>query len=78
MDSPDDLARLARAISTLPNLTRQVFCLRRFDGLDHAEIAARLAISLLHVEREMARAAYLIDRKVSRTGLWRLVPMRWR
>ena len=77
-DAPDDLARIEAAIAALPELTYQVFCLRRFDHLDHPAIAARLGITERQVEKEMARAIYLIDRKLSRGGLWRLVPLCWR
>ena len=47
---------LVKSLEELPTLTQQVFLLYHFDGLAHAAISQRLAISLRSVERHMARA----------------------
>jgi RNA polymerase sigma factor (sigma-70 family) len=47
---------LVASLAELPQLTQQVFLLYHFEGLSHAEVARRLAISLRSVERHMARA----------------------
>lgn len=49
---PDLLARLRR----LPRRTRQVFLLRRLDGLSYAAIADQLGLPLDLVEKDMIRA----------------------
>lgn len=55
-----DAVRLLGAImgllDTLPAQTREAFLLRRFDGLEQKEIAARLGISLSSVKRHIALA----------------------
>lgn len=73
--TPDTLRTLAEAISSLPRGAARAFCLCRFDGLDYPAIAERLGITTDQVERDLARALYLIDRKLSRSGLWLLLPM---
>ncbi len=47
---------LIESLEQLPTLTQQVFLLYHFEGLSHAAIRLRLAISLRSVERHMARA----------------------
>jgi RNA polymerase sigma factor (sigma-70 family) len=58
----DELGRVARAISAMPNKTQQAFILRRVDGLSQREIAARMAISENTVEKHISRGLrFLID-----------------
>lgn len=58
----DELGRLARAISAMPDRTQQAFILRRVDGLSQREIAARMAISENTVEKHISRGLrFLID-----------------
>ena len=55
-DHPDPLiARLEWAIACLPERTRDVFLMHRFDDLPYDRIAHRLGISEKAVEREIAR-----------------------
>jgi RNA polymerase sigma-70 factor (ECF subfamily) len=61
--SPEDYALVREAIETLdqwlgglPPKVRQVFLLRRLDGLRHAEIARAMGISVATVERHMKQA----------------------
>lgn len=62
----DDLRRVEAALEELPEKCRQVFILSRFQGLTHAEIAAKLGVSQSLVEKYVVRAmlhcrAKLID-----------------
>ncbi len=55
-EHPDPLiARLEWAIACLPERTRDVFLMHRFDDLPYDRIAHRLGISEKAVEREIAR-----------------------
>jgi RNA polymerase sigma-70 factor (ECF subfamily) len=47
---------LIASLAELPSITQQVFLLYHFDGLSHAAVSGRLAISIRSVERHMARA----------------------
>jgi RNA polymerase sigma-70 factor (ECF subfamily) len=47
---------LALALRQLPERTRDVFMLRRFEGLKHAEIARLYGISVRAVEKHFAKA----------------------
>lgn len=50
------LDRLVSAVDTLPPKCRQVFVLRKFEELSHAEIAERLGISRNMVEKHLRNA----------------------
>jgi RNA polymerase sigma-70 factor (ECF subfamily) len=50
------VARLAAAARELPERTRDVFMLRCFEGLKHAEIARLYGVSVRSVEKHFARA----------------------
>ena len=52
----EGLARLAAAIRLLPERTRDVFILRCYEGLTHAEIARLQGISVRAVEKHYAKA----------------------
>lgn len=52
----ETLCCLDQMLDTLPAITRRVFLLSQLDGLKYAEIAERLAISLITVKRHMLRA----------------------
>lgn len=55
-EHPDPLiARLEWAIACLPEQTREVFLMHRFDDLPYDRIAHRLGISEKTVEQEIAR-----------------------
>lgn len=58
----DELRELALAISAMPEKSRTVFTMRRIDGFDHEQIAARLHISRKTVEKRMTQAIrHLMD-----------------
>ena len=50
------LKSLVSAIQELPERTRTVFVLQRFEELSYAEIAARLGVSVSAVEKHMMKA----------------------
>jgi RNA polymerase sigma-70 factor (ECF subfamily) len=52
----ESVARLTRALRELPERTRDIFMLRCFEGLKHAEIARLEGISIRGVEKQMAKA----------------------
>lgn len=58
------LAAVVTALSDLPDKTRQVFRMHKFDGLSYAEVAARLGISRSSVEKHMMDALRLLNRRV--------------
>jgi RNA polymerase sigma factor (sigma-70 family) len=50
------LAALIDSLNTLPTKTQQVFRLHKFEGLTHAQTAARLGISQRSVEKHVSAA----------------------
>lgn len=64
----DELRRLAEAVAGLPGRIREVFTLRRVEGLSQREVAQRLQISESTVEKHMSRAFHLLAVVFSRGG----------
>jgi len=56
LEATERLRRLVARLDTLPAQTQRVFRLHKFDGLSHAETAARLGISRSAVEKHMSAA----------------------
>ncbi len=52
--------RLVAVLETLPERTRAIFLLHRFDGLKYRAIAERLGLSVSAVEKHMAAAIKLV------------------
>lgn len=51
-----NLARIRAALKSLPPRARTIVILRRFEDMSHAQIAARLCISVSAVEKHLARS----------------------
>ena len=61
---------LRRAVRRLSLLERRVLELSAADGLDNRAIAEKLALSLEHVERMLARAIIKLDRALDPDPPW--------
>jgi RNA polymerase sigma-70 factor (ECF subfamily) len=64
----ENLERLVVALRQLPERTRDVLMLRRFEGLKNAEIARLHNISLRSVEKHIAKAMALLSYALDREG----------
>ena len=64
----DELNRLARAVATLPGKVRDVFVLRRVNGLSQRDVARELGLSESTVEKHMSRSIYLLMNLISNSG----------
>ncbi len=60
------IERIERVLTAANPRTREAFLLHRFDGLSHAQIAARFGISPQAVASHIAKALLLIDQELSR------------
>jgi RNA polymerase sigma-70 factor (ECF subfamily) len=56
----EELTRLSRAVATLPPRCREVFRMRKIEGLSQRETAARLGIAQGTVEKQVAKAMSLL------------------
>lgn len=64
----DELQRLGEAIAAMPAKMRDVFTLRRVEGLSQREVAQRLGIPESTVEKNMSRGFRLLADLFSRDG----------
>lgn len=62
LEGREELARAVAALRELPERTRDVFMLRCFEGLKHAEIAGLYRISVRATEKHMAKALAHLSR----------------
>jgi RNA polymerase sigma factor (sigma-70 family) len=60
----EQLARAVAALEELPDNTRRVFMLRRYEGMRHEEIAAHLGISISGVRFHMEKAKAHLARRL--------------
>jgi RNA polymerase sigma factor (sigma-70 family) len=58
------LASLNAAVARLPEKTRTVFTLHKFDGLSYADVATRLGVSRSSVEKHMMDALRTLSARV--------------
>ncbi|HEX8470032.1 MAG TPA: RNA polymerase sigma factor [Brevundimonas sp.] len=58
------LAALTAAVSRLPDKTRTVFSLHKFEGFSYAEVAGRLGISRSSVEKHMMDALRVLSARI--------------
>lgn len=56
------LRTLLNTLETLPERTRSIFRMHKFDGLSYAEVAARFGISRSSVEKHMMQALRALSR----------------
>lgn len=56
VEARERLSRLLARLAALPETTRTIFRLHKFDGLSHAETAARLGLSRSSVEKHVSAA----------------------
>ena len=63
-ESRDVLRRIEAVLDRMPPRLRAVFVLRRFEGLELTEIAARLQLSLATVKRDMEKAQSSIAQSI--------------
>ena len=64
----DELSRLGAAIAALPPRIREVFVLRRVDGLSQRQVAEKLGISESTVEKQMSQGFQRLARLFGRGG----------
>jgi RNA polymerase sigma-70 factor (ECF subfamily) len=65
-ESRELLRRIQGALDRLPGRKRAVFVLRRFDGMELAEIATSLELSLATVKRDLDKASEQLARSIHR------------
>ena len=59
---PEQLARMERAMLSLPRTTREVFLAHRLDGSSYAEIARARGLRIRQIERHMTKALLQLSR----------------
>ena len=64
----DELTRLAEMIARLPGKIRDVFTLRRVQGLSQREVAAKLNLAESTVEKHMARGFLIMSEQYGHGG----------
>lgn len=72
---PDELARLERAVLSLPRTTREVFLAHRLDDQSYAKIADVTGLSVKQVRRHMTEALHRLGRFMD--GDERTAGQRW-
>ena len=65
LESEETMARINKALDELPEKSREIFMMSRFDNLKYREIAEKLNISVKTVETQMSRALKTLREKLS-------------
>ncbi|MPT48972.1 MAG: sigma-70 family RNA polymerase sigma factor [Sphingobium sp.] len=60
----EEVRHLIDILAELPETTRDIFLMKRFDGLSHAEISARIGMSVSGIEKRIAKAVAHIARRM--------------
>lgn len=61
----EKVLKVAEALQELPDKTRVIFMLKRFEGLSHAEIASRVGLSPSGIEKQVAKAVAHLARRIA-------------
>ncbi|PIC00545.1 RNA polymerase sigma factor [Caulobacter sp. X] len=64
LEGREALEQAARALRELPERTRNIFLLNRLDGLTYTQLAARYAVNVKVIEREMSKALSHLRRRL--------------
>ncbi|HJP68017.1 MAG TPA: sigma-70 family RNA polymerase sigma factor, partial [Sphingomicrobium sp.] len=64
----DELQRLGETVADMPARVREVFVLRRIEGLSQRGVAERLGISVSTVEKHLAKAMLRLSDAIARGG----------
>ncbi len=63
LQAREELSRIVLALADLPERTRDIFLMRRYEGMSHSEIAGKIGISVSAIEKHIAKA-------VAHIALW--------
>ncbi|MCI4592146.1 RNA polymerase sigma factor [Sphingobium sp. BYY-5] len=66
LEGKEELARLVHALEDLPERTRDIFLMRRYEGWAYGEIAEKVGISVSAIEKHVAKAVAHIARRLVR------------
>ena len=66
LQAREEIAQVVRALEELPERTRDIFLMRRYEGLAYGDIAERLGISVSAIEKHVAKAVAHIARRLAR------------
>ena len=64
LEARDMLKRLDRAVASLKPKTRAIFLAHRVEGLNYAQIAERMGMTVKGVEKQMSKALAELDRLI--------------
>lgn len=67
LTSREDLACVVRALQELPERTRAIFVLQRFEGLTYVEIARRFGVTHWAIEKQMTKAIAHLAKRLEET-----------
>lgn len=62
----EELAQLVAVLADLPERTRDIFLMRRYEGLSHGETAEKIGISVSATEKHLAKAIAHVARRMAR------------
>ncbi|MES1199972.1 MAG: sigma-70 family RNA polymerase sigma factor [Pseudomonadota bacterium] len=65
LEGKETVARVMAALRELPERTRTIFVLQRFEGLTYHEVADRLGLSTSAIEKNMSRAISHLSKRMS-------------
>lgn len=66
LSAREEVSRVIVVLNELPQRTRDIFLMKRFDGMSHAEIAARMNLSVSAIEKQVSKAIAHLARRLSK------------